>query len=90
MWDHSFEFYSDARKTITITLKDSQNNMLEISQEYSGQNSLCLTWFLEIRGVSTTSVDADINRFIQTYCPSLLPKPNDVNFLHALVKTMYR
>jgi hypothetical protein len=90
MWDHSLEFYSDSRKTITITLKDSQNNMLEITQEYSGQNSLCLTWFLEIRGVSTRSVDADINRFIQTYCPSLLPKPNDVNFLHTLVKTMYR
>lgn len=84
------QFISTTSNWIKIELKDNQNNILEITHRYYSVNSFCLPWKLEIRNATTTSMDLEITRFMQTYCPGLIPGSNKVPLLHSLVRMMYK
>lgn len=74
---------------VKIELQDKQNNVLEITHRYYHASPFCVPWQLTMRGAKKESMDLAITRFIQTYCPALIPSNNKVPFLHTLVKQMY-
>jgi hypothetical protein len=89
LWEQGIRFHSTTSELIKIELTDRNNNVLEMTHHYYSTNPFSLPWQLTMRGAKTESMDWEITRFVQTYCPHLIPSTNKVPLLHTLVKKMY-
>lgn len=83
-------FFSTTTNWKTVELVNNDNEVLSVSNTYSGfPNAFHFPWQVSLNGYTTVSIDININRFIEKVYPSFLPGSGKVKVLHELVKRLY-